>query len=348
MSFSIVHYINQFFAGIGGEEKANFEPEERIGAVGPGAFLQECLGEEARIIATLICGDNYFTEHKDEASYSVHATLKKHKPDLVIAGPSFYAGRYGFACGEVAKIAHETLKIITIGGMSEENPAITMFSPEMYIVRTGSSAKYMREAVLNISDLALKILKKIPLRSAFEEGYYPRGIRRNFFHGKSGAARAVEMLLKKMNEEPFESEYLQSLPEKVEISFLSRKLNEAKIAICTTGGLVPAGNPDRIEGSAATKYGAYSFVGQEALRKGEFISVHGGYDTSFALENPNRIVPVDVLREMEKRGTIGKLHEIFYSTTGTGASFKSGETFGRGIAKQLSEGNVDGVIMVST
>ena len=32
----IVHYINQFFANIGGEEKADYQPELREGIVGPG------------------------------------------------------------------------------------------------------------------------------------------------------------------------------------------------------------------------------------------------------------------------------------------------------------------------
>ena len=35
----IVHYINQFFAGIGGEEKADTKPESRPGVVGPGMAL---------------------------------------------------------------------------------------------------------------------------------------------------------------------------------------------------------------------------------------------------------------------------------------------------------------------
>ena len=33
-TYKIVHYINQFFAGIGGEEKADIVPEVREGAVG--------------------------------------------------------------------------------------------------------------------------------------------------------------------------------------------------------------------------------------------------------------------------------------------------------------------------
>ena len=36
----VVHYINQFFANIGGEEKADMEPEVREGIVGPGLALK--------------------------------------------------------------------------------------------------------------------------------------------------------------------------------------------------------------------------------------------------------------------------------------------------------------------
>ena len=58
--YKIVHYINQFFAGIGGEEKADYKPEIKEGAVGPGLALQTALGEDYEVVATIICGDNYF------------------------------------------------------------------------------------------------------------------------------------------------------------------------------------------------------------------------------------------------------------------------------------------------
>ena len=62
MSYRIVHYINNFFAGLGGEEKADARPEKRAGVVGPGIALQQQLGEGYQIVATVICGDNYFGE----------------------------------------------------------------------------------------------------------------------------------------------------------------------------------------------------------------------------------------------------------------------------------------------
>ena len=51
----VVHYINQFFAQIGGEEKADYPAELRVGEiVGPGQALTQQFGEEAEIIATIL------------------------------------------------------------------------------------------------------------------------------------------------------------------------------------------------------------------------------------------------------------------------------------------------------
>ncbi len=54
MAYRVIHYINQFFAGIGGEEKADVAPEVREGVVGPGMALKGALGNEAEIVATFI------------------------------------------------------------------------------------------------------------------------------------------------------------------------------------------------------------------------------------------------------------------------------------------------------
>lgn len=64
----VVHYINQFFANIGGEEMADFAPELRNGAVGPGLAFSQAFGDAAEIVGTVICGDTYFNEHAEEAT----------------------------------------------------------------------------------------------------------------------------------------------------------------------------------------------------------------------------------------------------------------------------------------
>ncbi len=61
----IVHYLNQFFGGLGGEEHAGIALEIRDGAVGPGKLLEQLLGSDCDIVTTLVCGDNYAVENQD-------------------------------------------------------------------------------------------------------------------------------------------------------------------------------------------------------------------------------------------------------------------------------------------
>jgi len=62
----VVHYLNQFFGGIGAEEQAGIPLEARDVAVGPGKLLEELLGGGTEVVMTLICGDNYAVEHEAE------------------------------------------------------------------------------------------------------------------------------------------------------------------------------------------------------------------------------------------------------------------------------------------
>ena len=119
MSYRVVHYINQFFAQIGGEEMAHIAPELREGAVGPGMALNMAWKGEAEIVNTIVCGDSHFAEHEKEAKAQILAWVKEINPDLFIAGPAFNAGRYGYACANVALAVKEELGIPVLTGMYE-------------------------------------------------------------------------------------------------------------------------------------------------------------------------------------------------------------------------------------
>ena len=119
MSFRVVHYINQFFAQIGGEEMAHVAPELREGFVGPGMALNTAWKGEAEIVNTIVCGDSYFAEHEGEAKAQILAWVKEANPDLFIAGPAFNAGRYGYACATICKEVKEQLGIPVLTGMYE-------------------------------------------------------------------------------------------------------------------------------------------------------------------------------------------------------------------------------------
>ena len=89
----VVHYLNQFFGGLGGEDKANLPVEIRDGPVGPGRALQAALGERGQVTATLIGGDNYVSERGEEARATIRGVLQDRRPDVLVAGPAFDAGR---------------------------------------------------------------------------------------------------------------------------------------------------------------------------------------------------------------------------------------------------------------
>ena len=111
MSYRVVHYINQFFANIGGEEMAHIAPELREGFVGPGMAFNQAWKGEAEIVKTIICGDSYYAEHEKDAKAQILEWVKAEKPDMFIAGPAFNAGRYGYACANVALAVQEELGI---------------------------------------------------------------------------------------------------------------------------------------------------------------------------------------------------------------------------------------------
>lgn len=60
------------------------------------------------------------------------------------------------------------------------------------------------------------------------------------------------------------------------------------------------------------------------------------------------MLPIDVLRDLEKEGKIGKLYNVFYTTVGNGTSVANSRKFGTEIGSQLKAAHVDGVILTST
>ena len=298
----VVHYINQFFAQIGGEEKADYPAEIRVGeVVGPGLALTQNFKDEAEIIATVICGDSYFNENLEKAKADILAMVKEQAPDVFIAGPAFNAGRYGVACGTIAAAVQEELGIPAVTGMYVENPGADMFKNDVYMISTKNSAAGMRDAVKKLAPLAVKLAKGEKIGSSAEEGYIPNGVRVNFFEKERGSKRAVKMLIKKLNDKPYVTEYPMPNFDRVEPNPAVKDLAHAKIALVTSGGIVPKGNPDHIESSSASHYGEYDITGVTDLTEETYETAHGGYDPVYANEDPDRVLPVDVLRYGKRR-----------------------------------------------
>lgn len=342
-----VHYINQFFANVGGEEMAHIEPELREGVVGPGMAFNQAFGEEAEIVATVVCGDSYFGENIKDATAKVLDMIKSQNADAVICGPAFNAGRYGFACASVAKAVKDELGLPVLTGMYKENPGADLKN-EVYIVPTKNSAAGMRDAVAMMAPLALKLAKGEALGSSKEDNYMPNGVRVNFFEEKRGAERAVDMMVLKLAGKEFTTEFPMPEFDRVAPNPAVKDITKAKIALVTSGGIVPKHNPDHIESSSASKYGKYDIEGVMDLTEETYETAHGGYDPSYANQDADRVLPVDILREYEKEGKIGSLHRYFYTTTGNGTSVANSKGFAAEYAKELKADGVDAVILTST
>lgn len=342
-------YINQFFAGIGGEELADHEPEIREGLVGPGLALNQSL-KNAEVTHTIICGDNFMGSNTEEAVKRIHAMLKDIEFDIFFAGPAFQAGRYGVACGTICKHVKEAFGVEAITSMNEENPGVDMFKKDIYIFPGGKSAAAMKADVAKMAALGDKILSGETMFLAEEEGFFVRGIRHQVWlkDRRPAANRAVDMLLLKLDGKPFVSELPIPKSDRVAIAPPVADLSKARIAIVTTGGIVPVENPDKIQSASATRWGRYDISKMDRLESGVFKTIHAGYDPAAADADPNVCVPVDAMRVYEKNGVIGKLDDYFYSTVGTGTTEAEARRMATEMIPFLRNDSVDAIILTST
>lgn len=348
MKRKAVVYINQMFGQIGGEEMADVPPEIREGTIGPALLYQNLLAPDIEVTHTIICGDNYMGSHMQEALGTINDLLKDKSFDVFFAGPAFMAGRYGLACGNVCKFIQEKFRVPVFTSMNVENPGVEMFRKEIYIFKGGKTARDMRKNVQSVCTYARKYLYSGELLSAEEEGYFGRGIRKAVYHGRLNSDRAVDMLLDKLSNKPFKTELTMNSNDLPTPAKAVKDLSKARIAMITTGGIVPLDNPDRIQSSSAMVWGKYSIEKMDRLKKGEFICIHAGFDNYLANENPNIVVPLDVMRAMEREGIFKELYPYFYTTTGTGTAQAMAVKMSREILDDMRREEIDAAILTST
>lgn len=342
-------FINQFFAGVGGENQADFEPVILDGPVGPGTALQGALNG-ATITHTIACGDNFLNSNRDEALARIQALIDNKQFDIFIAGPAFQSGRYGMSCGALCKFVGEHYNVPTVTSMNEESPGVDAYKnePSIYIVKGHKSAAKMRIDIEAMSKLANKLIAGEPILWADEEGYFGHGIRKEVFVEKTASDRVVDMLLAKIAGQPYETEYKIEIHDSVAPAPAVKDIHKSKIALITTGGLVPTGNPDHMPSGTASIWKAYPIEKLDALLPGEFYSVHGGFSTDFVNADPEALMPLKTVKGLLAEGAFGALEPFIYSTTGNLTALKDARRMGQEIAADLKNKQVDAVILVST
>ena len=338
----VVHYMNQFFAGLGGEESAGHEPVRIEGPQGPGRALAAA-GLTPDV--TIACGDDRFGEHEDECLGRLLAWLDELHPSLLVCGPSFGAGRYGYACGVLAREAGRR-GIPVVAAMTPDSPGVTAAEGAAYVVPTGSNVAGMWTAVPAMADLGRRLAAGERVGGPQEEGYLPRGLRTMLRADRTGAARAIDLLLAKLGGD-VRSEVApggDAVPPAPAVTDLAT----VTVALVTEAGCVPQGNPDRLPTRRANVWLRYPIDDVQGLAAGAYESVHAGFDTTAANADPNRLVPLDAARELEREGAFGRLHDAFYTTSGVDTPVATAAKFGQEIAADLLEAKVGAVILTGT
>jgi len=350
----VMHYMNQFFAGIGAEEKADAPVGSYEGPGGPGKRLQDLLKDSAEIVVTAYCGDDYFPNHQDEVLEKILKIAKDHNVEMVVAGPAFASGRHGFACIEVCHSVSTSLDLDCVTGVSVDNPALAGYKQykdrRVFAFPTRGDVSGMEDALSSMARCVLKLAAGSEMGPASEEGYIPRGIRVSTMAEKSGAERAIDMLLNKVAGRSLTTEIPIERLEKVPVAPRIINLQDAQIALACTAGVVPQGNPDGFTSGFGKirKWKKYPIDRLKSMQDATWEVLQGGMFCGFMTENPNYGVPLDMCREMEKEGVFARVYPSFYSTSGNVAAVSAMQAAGREMVLDMKAEGVEGVILVST
>ena len=93
----------------------------------------------------------------------------------------------------------------------------------------------------------------------------------------------AKMLLNKLAGKPYTTEFPMPSFDRVAPGAAITDLAHTTIALVTSGGIVPKGNPDHIESSSASKYGQYDIEGVMAVlnKKSGVFGLSGGLSSDF-------------------------------------------------------------------
>lgn len=344
----VVHYLNQFFAGLGGETANDTPLQSKDGAIGPGRALQQVLGKEGVVVATIYAGDDYFVSNQEASVEGVEGHLRKLRPDVVFAGPAFDAGRYGLACALVCKAAWE-MGIPAVTGMHPENAGIAPYRQQVLAATTGDNPTEMVANLKTMVRLGLKLARSEQLGPAHVEGYLPTGIRRPYVRQEIGAEVAADMLLRRIAGKPFVSEIPATQYDSVAVPPPLKELQTTTVALITSAGLVPRGNPDQQSGSVPRRALVYDVSGKDRLTVDEWESVHSGFKGFiYNTVNPNYALPLPAVREAARKKLIKGIYPRIFTVVGGGCPVSDARRMGAGIAQELKREGVGAAILCST
>ena len=215
-------------------------------------------------------------------------------------------------------------------------------------MRTGSSPVEMQAVLTAMARLAIKVGRQEPLGPAEVEEFLPRGVRHVYTREAPGYQRALAMLNAKLRGQPFSTEVPILIPERVVPAPPVADLSTATIALVTTGGLVRKGNPDKQVSANATRYFRHDVSELESLSGKDWEAYHAGYFNHIVNKNPNYILPLSFMRDLEHKGEIGGIYPYIYALPGVSTPVAQARGMGADIGRELQEARVGGCLLVAT
>ncbi|MGM0218460.1 GrdB-related putative oxidoreductase [Enterococcus sp. AZ126] len=131
----IILVLNHVQAGMGSDENAHLAPGGKKTTMGPGQTLSPYFEEnDAQIVATLYCGDQYYLDNQEEVTKKFVGFAKKFEADAVLCGPAMQYPNFGEMAAKLA-ISFNQYGIPAVAAMSVENPATASYKNQVAIVK---------------------------------------------------------------------------------------------------------------------------------------------------------------------------------------------------------------------
>src|SRR5262249_22005155 len=148
--------------------------------------------------------------------------------------------------------------------------------------------------------------------------------------------------------EPFASEIAVRYYDRVDAPPPVADLAKTTVALVTTAGIVPRGNPDGQTNGLPRKLVHYDISAVEELTVEGWESAHGGFKgLIYNTVNPSYALPLPALRALERRGEVGRVFERFFSVVGASCPVTDAKRMGREIAEALTKDGVGAVLLES-
>ena len=131
------------------------------GAIGPGKLLEQLLGADAKIVGTLICGDNYAVENQDAMIAAALEQFAARRRIFWSPVRAFSPAVTAWPPARFVRPFKRKLEIPVITGMAPENPGTDLYREALYIVDSGDNAAKMRDVFwAQWQHLASKLVRK--------------------------------------------------------------------------------------------------------------------------------------------------------------------------------------------